>query len=142
MRFSLSSLADTHALANYLLEHSSDHQLIVLKGPLGAGKTTLMQFLAKALASPASVTSPTYTLIHEYPSPAGLLVHIDAYRLGRADALFELGLEDYLDRAKLVVVEWGEGLIEHFPEAMLVTLSFDGDGRSAEVKHTSSPTSI
>jgi tRNA threonylcarbamoyladenosine biosynthesis protein TsaE len=105
--------------------------LIILTGPLGAGKTTLVQALAKALDSNAQVSSPTYTLIHEYPTPHGTLVHIDAYRLPSTDALFELGLEDYLDRSRLVMVEWGEGLLKSFPDAWQVTLSFGHDHRQA-----------
>jgi tRNA threonylcarbamoyladenosine biosynthesis protein TsaE len=105
--------------------------LIVLTGPLGAGKTTLVQALAKALGSNAQVSSPTYTLIHEYPTPEGTLVHIDAYRLPSTDALLDLGLEDYLERSKLVLVEWGEGLLTNFPDAWQVTLSFDGSNRQA-----------
>lgn len=106
--------------------------LIVLTGPLGAGKTTLVQALAKKLGSSAQVSSPTYTLIHEYPTPQGTLVHIDAYRLPSTEALLDLGLEDYLERSKLVVVEWGEGLLKHFPDAWQVTLSFAGKNRKAE----------
>jgi tRNA threonylcarbamoyladenosine biosynthesis protein TsaE len=105
--------------------------LIVLTGPLGAGKTTLVQALAKALKGNAQVSSPTYTLIHEYPTPEGTLIHIDAYRLPSTDALIDLGLEDYLDRSRLVVVEWGEGLLTTFPDAWQVTLSFDGENRQA-----------
>jgi tRNA threonylcarbamoyladenosine biosynthesis protein TsaE len=107
--------------------------LIILTGPLGAGKTTLVQALAKALDSNAQVSSPTYTLIHEYPTPHGTLVHIDAYRLPTTDALLDLGLEDYLERSKLVVVEWGEGLLQDFPDAWQVTLSFEGDNRQAKL---------
>ena len=67
-----------------------------------------------------------------------MLVHIDAYRLGAsrasvAEALLELGLDDYLERARLVAVEWGEDLLELFPEAVVVTLSLDGDERRAQV---------
>jgi tRNA threonylcarbamoyladenosine biosynthesis protein TsaE len=105
--------------------------LIILTGPLGAGKTTLVQALAQALGSDAQVSSPTYTLIHEYPTPQGTLVHIDAYRLPSTDALLDLGLEDYLERSKLVLVEWGEGLLKDFPDAWQVTLSFAGEDRQA-----------
>lgn len=139
MRFLLSSLEQTEALALLLCEQAREPQLIILSGPLGVGKTTLTQHIAKALGSHASVTSPTYTLIHEYPSPQGLVIHIDAYRLANADALFELGLEDYLDRAKLVIVEWGEKLLEQFPNALLVKLEFDGDHRAAKLTRSGEP---
>jgi tRNA threonylcarbamoyladenosine biosynthesis protein TsaE len=113
---------------------ASRGSLIILTGPLGAGKTTLVQALAKALGSNAQVSSPTYTLIHEYPTPQGTLVHIDAYRLPSTDALMDLGLEDYLERSKLVVVEWGEGLLKQFPGAWQVILSFDNEQRRAVLR--------
>jgi tRNA threonylcarbamoyladenosine biosynthesis protein TsaE len=125
-----------HEVYTPLVEHllsAPQGSLIVLTGPLGAGKTTLVQALAKKLGSDAQVSSPTYTLIHEYPTPQGTLVHIDAYRLPSTDALLALGLEDYLERSKLVVVEWGEGLLELFPEAWQVTLSFVKETRKADL---------
>jgi len=132
--FKLQSLKDTQNLAKLLLSQLPKHSLLILKGELGAGKTTLVQFLTKELNSEAIVTSPSYTLIHEYPSPEGLIVHIDAYRLASPDELFELGLEDYLERARLTVVEWGEDLFEYFPEASLVEIVFDNDCRIANIK--------
>lgn len=127
MALTLGSLEDTQKLAHDLLEHTPPGALLVLAGPFGAGKTTLVQALARALGSAAQVSSPTYTLVHEYPTPAGVLVHIDAYRLGDADALLELGLEDYLERARLTAVEWGEGLLTTFPNALVVRLSLTND---------------
>jgi tRNA threonylcarbamoyladenosine biosynthesis protein TsaE len=129
----LASLDDTQTFADALVSELPPGSLLLLAGPLGAGKTTLVQALGHALGSPAQISSPTYTLIHEYPTPSGVLVHIDAYRLGNAAALFELGFDDYLERARLVVVEWGEALLEAFPEATLVRLELGAHGRRAVV---------
>ena len=123
----LRSLAETQAFADKLVAHAPTGALVLLVGPLGAGKTTLVQALGRALGSSAQVSSPTYTLVHEYPTPAGVLVHIDSYRLGGTDALFELGLDDYLERARLTAVEWGEGLLKTFPDAFVVRLSLVGE---------------
>lgn len=110
------TLDDLRRLADEVAAATGQGDLLVLTGPLGAGKTTFVQQLAAALGSQAAVGSPTYTLVHEYPTPQGTLVHVDLYRLppGREAAL---GLEDYLDRARLVAVEWGEPLLARHPEA-------------------------
>lgn len=129
--YKLSTLEDTQRLAQILVEQTAPNSLLLLSGPLGAGKTTLTQQLGLALGSKAAISSPTYTLIHEYPTPQGTLVHIDAYRLDSAEALFELGLDDYLERARLVVVEWGEKLLLHFPNALHLRLSLEQDTRTA-----------
>ena len=129
----LDSLTDTQELAQKLVQRAPLGALLLLSGPLGAGKTALVQALGRALGSDAQISSPTYTLIHEYPTPEGVLVHIDAYRLENAETLFELGLDDYLARARLVAVEWGEGLFAAFPDALVVQLSLTGDTRRAVV---------
>lgn len=93
--------------------------VLVLIGPMGAGKTTLTKGLAKGLDFAGEVTSPTYTYIHQYPTPHGELVHIDAYRLEDARSLWRMGLEELLEAARLTVIEWGEALIPDF-EAVTV----------------------
>ncbi len=110
------SLEDLRSLAAEVAGATGPGDVLVLTGPLGAGKTTFVQQLAAVLGATAPVTSPTYTLVHEYPTPQGTLVHVDLYRLppGGADAL---GLDDYLDRSRLVAVEWGEPLLAEHPGA-------------------------
>lgn len=107
---------------------------MLLDGPLGAGKTTLTRLLAEALGSDAQVSSPSYTLIHEYPASGGPLIHIDAYRLPDPGALLALGLDDYLARARLVVVEWGAPLRAHYPDAWLLRLERVGERRRARLE--------
>ncbi len=128
----LPDLAATRAHAAATAARLPHGTLLVLTGPLGAGKTTYVAALASALGSVADVTSPTYTLVHEYPTPSGPLVHVDAYRLDPTldlDAALDLG--DVLDRARAVVVEWGLGLLDHHPEAWHLELHRDGEHRRA-----------
>lgn len=116
----LTTLTDEHATRAFAaaLAHELPHgALLLVDGPLGAGKTTLVAALVSALGGPDRTSSPTYTLIHEYPTPHGDVIHIDAYRLGDPSVLDELGLDDYLGRARLVVVEWGGPLARTYPEA-------------------------
>jgi tRNA threonylcarbamoyladenosine biosynthesis protein TsaE len=92
--------------------------LVVLTGPLGAGKTTLTAGLGAAVGVRGPVTSPTFVLARTHPSLVGgpPLVHVDAYRLGSAAELDDLDL-DY--EHAVVVVEWGEGLLDGVSESLL-----------------------
>ena len=131
--FPLETLADTQHLAQIAVTYMPRGTLLILSGELGSGKTTFTQHLAQVMGSRAAVTSPTYTLVHEYPPPQGTLVHIDAYRLDSADALFELGLEDYLERSRLIAVEWGLSLLESYPDARHIAFYVKDDKRSASL---------
>lgn len=86
-------------------------KLIVLRGDLGAGKTTLVKGIAGALgaAEISDVTSPTFTLVHEYAGPKVRVYHLDLYRLETERELLTLGLEEMVEEPDaLVLVEWGE----------------------------------
>ncbi len=85
-------------------------KLVVLRGELGAGKTTLVKGIAEAFhaASQEDVTSPTFTLVHEYRGPQANLFHIDLYRIETARALETLGLDDFMGENNLLLIEWGE----------------------------------
>lgn len=86
--------------------------VLILSGPLGAGKTTFTRGLARAVGASAAVTSPTFAIIHEYPTPSGPFVHVDAYRLSGPQELLSIGLLETIEQARLTAIEWGEGLLE------------------------------
>ena len=69
----------------------------MLKGNLGAGKTTFTQFLLKNLGSTDEVSSPTYAIVNEYNSPKGKVFHFDLYRLKKIEEAYDFGIEEYLD---------------------------------------------
>ncbi|GAA2525994.1 tRNA (adenosine(37)-N6)-threonylcarbamoyltransferase complex ATPase subunit type 1 TsaE [Rarobacter incanus] len=94
--------------------------LVILTGPLGAGKTTLTQGIGTGLGVRGHIVSPTFTIAREYPGPAGApgLVHVDAYRLGSLDELDALDLDTTLDES-VTVVEWGAGVAEVLSEDRL-----------------------
>jgi tRNA threonylcarbamoyladenosine biosynthesis protein TsaE len=116
----LPDTADTEALGERLARGLGAGDLVVLAGPLGAGKTALVRGLARGLGVAGPVTSPTFVIAREHrPLPGGAgvpLVHVDAYRLGStgsdiAAELDDLDLDTELDGAVLAV-EWGEGVVE------------------------------
>jgi tRNA threonylcarbamoyladenosine biosynthesis protein TsaE len=93
-----------------LAELLAPPKLVLLRGDLGAGKTTLVKGIAAAFdaASVDDVTSPTFTLIHEYRGPRVTLFHIDLYRIDTARELDTLALDDLRDEDHILLIEWGE----------------------------------
>lgn len=85
-------------------------RMVIFRGDLGAGKTTLVRGIARAIGAPEDeVTSPTFTLVHAYQGRRLKLYHLDLYRLEREEDLLQLGLEEMeTDPDALMVVEWGE----------------------------------
>ena len=107
--------------------------LVILSGPLGAGKTVFVKGLAQGIGiDPRDVHSPSYTMVSEHgPTPAGLrLVHADLYRVDEAAEIDELGLADYLTGGHLLAVEWGERLPAVLRKgAIVVSIEDAGDDR-------------
>ncbi len=115
-RVDLASRRDTRRLGARLASSLEPGDLVVLTGELGTGKTFLVRSIARALGVPAdvAVTSPTFTLVTEYETTKGTLLHADLYRLrDQADVVGEvarLGLRDRRREGAIVVAEWAEGL--------------------------------
>jgi tRNA threonylcarbamoyladenosine biosynthesis protein TsaE len=106
------SVAGTLALGQTIAEIlSPTPKLVILRGEVGAGKTTLTKGIAAAIgaADEEDVTSPTFTLVHEYRGPKTRLFHLDLYRLETEKELATLGIEEMINEPDaLVLVEWGE----------------------------------
>ena len=106
--YTVHSVEETWAVAAQLAPELSPGRVIALIGDLGAGKTTFMQGLGFALGVKRPVTSPTFTLSVEYPTPRFKLVHMDLYRLNGPDDLLTIGFPEYLESGAVVAVEWPE----------------------------------
>ncbi len=133
----LATVADTEAFGAALAAELTAGDLVVLAGPLGAGKTVLVRGIAAGLGVRGPITSPTFVIARVHRGPRVPLVHVDAYRLGigsgtALDEIDALDLDTDLADA-VVVVEWGEGLVERLSERhLLVRLDrHDDDTRSA-----------
>ena len=134
--FHTNSADETVGLGERLAAELPAKAVVLLIGNLGAGKTTLAKGIVKGLgaAQPDEVSSPTFTLIHEY-SPA--VYHIDLYRLDRPAQLATLGLDEIFDRQAVVLIEWGERFPELMPaDRVEIRLRADGEN-SREIEITS-----
>jgi tRNA threonylcarbamoyladenosine biosynthesis protein TsaE len=104
------SAEETMAFGRTLTELLAPPKLVLLCGELGAGKTTLVKGIAAAFEAAAEedVTSPTFTLVHEYRGPRVVVYHIDLYRVDTARELETLGLDDLRSDNSILLIEWGE----------------------------------
>ncbi|MGA2696174.1 MAG: tRNA (adenosine(37)-N6)-threonylcarbamoyltransferase complex ATPase subunit type 1 TsaE, partial [Terriglobales bacterium] len=108
--FTTHSPEETIALGRELAAMLAPPKIVLLRGDLGAGKTTLVKGIAEAFyaASQDDVTSPTFTLVHEYRGPQASLFHIDLYRVDTPRQLETLGLDDLISDNSILLIEWGE----------------------------------
>lgn len=139
--FTTHSGADTVEVGRKLVKLLRPPQLLLLRGELGAGKTTLVKGIAQAIdaAEPDEVTSPTFTLLHEYEGTREgkpiKLYHIDVYRLESERQLETLGLDELLTPDSLVLIEWGDKFksIKKRSTGEIVITSTGGDERKISV---------
>ena len=115
-RFETHSAEETQAVGRQIAELLPTSGVVLLVGELGAGKTTLTKGIVEALriSSPDDVSSPTFTLIHEYGDPVRVY-HADLYRLDTPEQVLRLGIEELFDKPALILVEWGERFPQVFP---------------------------
>ncbi len=107
--FKITTEDDTKRLARALAALSSPATALLLQGDLGAGKTTLTRYLCQALGiDPKQVASPTFSIIHEYEGGMVPVAHVDLYRLGQGIDLYDLGLDEYIDRGFFIIIEWAQ----------------------------------
>jgi len=108
--FTTHSAEETIALGRALAPFLTPPKLVLLRGELGAGKTTLVKGIAGAFqaALEEDVTSPTFTLVHEYRGPQVNLYHIDLYRVDTQRELETLGLDDLVAEDSVLLIEWGD----------------------------------
>ena len=126
------SAEETIAFGRTLAELLAPPKLVLLRGDLGAGKTTLVKGIAAAFEAAAEedVTSPTFTLVHEYRGPRAHLYHIDLYRVDTPRELETLGLDDLRSERSVLLIEWGEKFARLQRERdMEISLEPDGENR-------------
>ena len=104
-------------IAHLLIQEAADQKVWIFKGEMGAGKTTLIKSLAKALEVADSVSSPTFGIVNEYQTKTkGLLYHFDFYRLDDPMEALDIGIEEYFYNGNYCWLEWAEKIAPYLPE--------------------------
>ncbi len=110
------SAEETTAIGREFAARASLGHVFALTGDLGAGKTQFVKGLVAGIGSNAEVTSPTFTLVHEYPGGRFPIYHFDFYRLDSAEAVVRLGFDDYIEGDGVCVIEWADRFRELLPD--------------------------
>lgn len=114
------TLAALRSAAEWLLSQVGDRSVLAFYGDMGAGKTTLIRELCRALHVTDSVTSPTFALINEYrTTDSKKIFHFDFYRIKKLEEAYDLGCDEYFDSGHLCLVEWAELVEELLPHDAL-----------------------
>lgn len=138
LNYRLQTENDTDAFCQKLLPLLESPCVIYLHGDLGAGKTTLSQYLIRAAGHKGPVKSPTYTLFEEYQTPHGHFYHFDLYRLKDAEELIFIGIEDIAKEKAIFLIEWPEQGAEYLPNADLaVYIKLAQTDRELSIESTS-----
>ncbi len=136
MIFTVNSERDLNQVASYLIKLMDRHILFLLKGDLGSGKTTLVKKWMVALQSKDEVSSPTFSLINEYElSNDTMVYHMDLYRLNDLEELYNIGIEEYLNRQRsFCLIEWPELLLPVLKDNyVMIRITEEGESRSIDI---------
>ncbi|REG86131.1 tRNA (adenosine(37)-N6)-threonylcarbamoyltransferase complex ATPase subunit type 1 TsaE [Winogradskyella sediminis] len=127
-------LNDIDTIANRILIHL-DTKTVLFNGEMGAGKTTLINALLKAMKSNDVATSPTFSIVNEYNIPNDKIYHFDFYRIESIEEAYNFGIEDYFNSNHWLFMEWSERIEELIPtEAQTVAITkVDSDTRSIKL---------
>jgi len=106
--FTISHPDEMVSVAQSILKTFPDERIFVINGDLGSGKTTFVKGFARALNISEDVSSPTFSIVHEYGSGKNKIYHFDLYRLKNEQDLFQIGFEEYVDSGAYVLIEWPE----------------------------------
>lgn len=137
MKFYASKESDLIHVSTAFLEAVEGHRVFAFKGEMGAGKTTFISYLSKAMGITDEVSSPTYGYVNEYESPFyGIIYHFDLYRITDETEAYDIGIEEYLYGDNYVFLEWAENIDNLLPEkSVWVTITKDDkDVRTIEVE--------
>jgi tRNA threonylcarbamoyladenosine biosynthesis protein TsaE len=137
MEFFSQSTEDNDRFAEWFATTYPKPSIVLLHGTMGAGKTTIMKSLCKALGSSDDVSSPTFSLVNEYQCFHGKIFHFDLYRIKKPSELLDMGFEEYVDSGEWCFIEWPELAESILPtETIHLSIQVEGETRKITVKST------
>lgn len=132
MEFHVRDLDSLPEAASGILNYASGTKIFLFEGEMGAGKTTLIKEICKQLGSADTVSSPTYSIVNEYPCDQGRIYHFDFFRIKDESEAFDLGFEEYLYSGEYCFIEWPEKIPNLWPSAYIeISISCGADGQRA-----------
>ena len=129
-RIEIDSLSELGSVAQEVIASLADRRVVLLRGGMGAGKTTLVSRIAALLGAQDTVTSPTFALVNQYEGRECRIYHFDFYRIDRIEEVFDLGYEEYFYSGDLCLIEWPENIEPLIPDDAMVVRITAGDGES------------
>ncbi|MBR3911248.1 MAG: tRNA (adenosine(37)-N6)-threonylcarbamoyltransferase complex ATPase subunit type 1 TsaE [Alistipes sp.] len=126
-RIEIDSLSELPRVAEAVIESLDGRSVVLLRGGMGAGKTTLVSRIAALLGAEDTVTSPTFALVNQYEGQECRIYHFDFYRIDSIEEVFDLGYEEYFYSGDLCLVEWPEKIEPLIPDDAMVVRITAGD---------------
>ena len=135
-RIEIDSLSDLDLVAEQIILSLDGRDVVLFRGGMGAGKTTLISRIVALLGAEDTVTSPTFALVNQYEGDSRRIYHFDFYRIERIEEVFDLGYEEYFYSGDLCLVEWPEKIEALIPDdAMVVRIEVgDDENRIFEIE--------
>ena len=135
-RIEIDSLSELDGVAEQIIELLNGRDVVLFRGGMGAGKTTLISRIVAQLGAQDTVTSPTFALVNQYEGTERRIYHFDFYRIDRIEEVFDFGYEEYFYSGDLCLVEWPEKIEALIPDdAMVVRIDITGeDSRAFEIE--------
>lgn len=128
MERQVKSLEEMKVFAKELLFHYPTHKVFVFDGPMGVGKTTLIQMIGSQLGTTDTISSPTFSIVNEYQIEKGILYHFDFYRLEDEEEAYDMGYEEYFYSDQYCFIEWPSKIPNLIPEnALYLHLELGGN---------------
>lgn len=115
----ISSVGELREIAQLLLSYAEEERIFIFYGDLGAGKTTLIKELCRCLGVKDSASSPTFSIVNEYPGSRDLVYHFDFYRIRSEEEAYDLGYEEYFYSGKYCFVEWPRCILSLLPDVFI-----------------------